>query len=289
MTTQEAVANNPPRIQTPTSRDAPESRDAPNRDITLGDGYAGPAPDLGVDVTPPKPKNTFRSRRPQKTAWADLKAQYNVTLLVGFALALGLMIALFSADFAIDDSAEAVAIEQQEVVAMQDIQQTEQMERAPLPPRPPVPVEVPNDFVIEDEPLNLDASLDLNESLIVSDAPPPPAEPQDDGAADDRSDEVFIAVEEEPTLIGGQDAIYGKVQYPATARQAGVQGRVIVQFIVDEEGNVTNPTVLRSPHSMLSDEALRVIQQVKFTPGRQRNQPVKVQMALPIMFRLENR
>jgi protein TonB len=283
MTTQEAVANNPPRTPTP-SRDAPS---APNRDIASGDGYAGRAPDLGIDISPPK--KTFRSRRPQKTAWADLKAQYNIALLVGFALALGLMITLFSMDFAIDDSAELATIEQQEVVAMQDIQQTEQMERAPLPPRPPVPVEVPNDFIVEDEPLNLDASLDLNESLIVSDAPPPPAGPQDDGAAADHSDEIFIVVEEKPTLIGGRDAIYDKIRYPMTARQAGVQGRVIVQFVVDEDGNVTNPRALRSPHTMLSEEALRVIQLVKFTPGRQRNQRVKVQMALPIMFRLETR
>lgn len=172
---------------------------------------------------------------------------------------------------------------------MQEITQTEQIERAPLPPRPPVPVEVPNDYVIEDEPLNLDASLDLNEALTVSDAPPPPPEPTQDDAADEASDEIFIAVEESPTLIGGQQAIYDELRYPIAARQAGVQGRVIVQFVVDENGNVINPQVLRSPHSLLSEEALRVIQLAKFTPGRQRNRPVKVQMALPITFRLESR
>lgn len=282
MTTQEAAANNSPRTPTPSR----ETTDAPKRDAIVGDGYAGRAPAAGVDVAPPR--KTFQSRRPQKTTGVDLKAQYRATLLVGFVLALGLMIALFSMDLAIDDSADLATVEQQEIVAMQEITQTEQVERAPLPPRPPVPVEVPNDYVIEDAPLNLDASLDLNETLDVAAAPPPPPEPTET-AAEDSSNEIFIAVEERPTLIGGQQAIYDRIQYPAAARQAGVQGRVIVQFIVDEQGHVVNPRVLQSPHSLLSEEALRVIQLVQFTPGRQRNRPVKVQMALPVIFRLANR
>jgi len=286
MTTQEAVANNSPRTPTPTPTPSRDTTDAPKRDAALGDGYAGQAPAFGMDVSPPR--KTFQSRRPQKTAGADLKAQYRATLLFGFVLALGLMIALFSMELAVDDSAELATVEQQEVVAMQEITQTEQIERAPLPPRPPVPVEVPNDYVIEDEPLNLDASLNLNEALNVAAAPPPPPESTEE-TAEESSDEIFIAVEESPTLIGGQQAIYDKLEYPLAARQAGVQGRVIVQFVVDEEGNVVNPQVLRSPHSLLSEEALRVIQQVKFTPGRQRNRPVKVQMALLIVFRLKNR
>jgi protein TonB len=283
MTTQEAVANNPPR----TTSSFRHATDAPKRTTPLGDGQPGTPPVPRIPLPKPDASPTFVSRRPQKTAWADLKAQYSITMLVGFVLALALLAGLFSVDMRFEGTDEPVTIEQQEIVAMQDIQQTEHMERAPLPPRPPVPVEVPNDYVIEDEPLNLDASLDLNATLNVAAAPPPPPESTDEAAAEDATDEVFVVVEEKPTMIGGLQAIYDKIRYPIAARQAGVEGRVFVQFIVDKEGNVVDPQVLRSPHSMLSEEALRVMHLVKFTPGRQRNQPVNVRMSLPIIFRLE--
>lgn len=232
-------------------------------------------------------RSTFRSRRPQKRPGADLKAQYRTTLLVGMVLALGVVTGLFSMDLSSGEEGQAVVVERQEIVEMQEITQTEQQAAPPPPQRPASLVEVPNDVVIEDEPLNLDASLDLNASLDVTGPPPsapaPEAEPEESAPAED---EVFIAVEVKPELIGGQAAIYDKIQYPPVARQAGVEGRVILQFIVDEDGTVTDPRVLQSPHSMLSKEALRVIQLVRFTPGRQRSQPVKVQMALPIVFRL---
>jgi protein TonB len=63
---------------------------------------------------------------------------------------------------------------------------------------------------------------------------------------------------------------------------------VIVQFIIDENGDVTSPTVVRGRHPLLDQEALRVIRLAKFEPGRQRGEPVKVQMALPITFVLSN-
>lgn len=288
MTTQDTVAKRPPptRPSNRTPRRTPDRAPDPLPDLPSGDGHAGhEPPELGP---PPSERRTFQSRRPHKTPWADLKAQYTATLMAGFVLALALLIGLMSVDWRAESSGELVALQQQEIVEMQEVMQTEQVERPPAPPRPAAPVEVPNDQVIEDEPLNLDASLDLNASLDVPTAPPPPAEeaPEEESYDDE---EVFVAVEKKPELIGGMAAINDKIRYPTAARQAGVQGQVIVQFIVDEEGNVTDPTVLRSPHSMLSDEALRVIQLVKFTPGQQRNRTVKVQMALPITFRLQNR
>jgi protein TonB len=231
-------------------------------------------------------RSTFISRRPQKRPRADLKAQYRSTLLFGLALALGVVTGLFSTNLFPDDEEGSVFVKQQEIVDMQQITQTQQEAAPPPPRRPSAPVEVPNDVVIEDQPINLDASLDLNASLEVSG---PPSAPEPERAEEESAppeEEVFIAVEVKPELIGGQSAIYDEIQYPPAARQAGVEGRVIVQFIVDEDGNVTEPRVLKSPHSMLSQEALRVIQLVKFTPGRQRSQAVKVQMAMPIVFRL---
>ena len=114
------------------------------------------------------------------------------------------------------------------------------------------------------------------------DASPPPPDPN----GGEESSEVFVAVEESPELIGGMDALYDKVGYPDFARRAGIEGRVVVQFVVDEEGNVTDPQVSSSPHDSLSEEAVRALSQMQFTPGRQRGNAVRVQMALPVMFGL---
>ncbi|MEM0964435.1 MAG: TonB family protein, partial [Bacteroidota bacterium] len=68
--------------------------------------------------------------------------------------------------------------------------------------------------------------------------------------------DVFEVAEVQPELIGGLAALQERVVYPSMAREAGIEGQVVVQFIVDEEGNVTDPVVLRSPADILSQAAL---------------------------------
>lgn len=287
MKTQDHPVTEPPRNDDPSTHGTPPRERAPIDRLSTGDGYTSAHPALGVPFRPSNERLQRRSRRPWKVAGADLKQQYRLTLLIAFVLALGLFVGLTHVSFRFDGQAETVVLEAQEVVQMQEIQQTEQTERVPLPPRPTPPVEVPNDQIIEDEPLNLDASLDLNEALDVPSAPPPPPEPEKNTTAEE-SNEIFVAVEEKPELIGGTAFLYKQIEYPTLARQAGVQGRVIVQFVVNKEGEVVDPKVLQSPHPLLSEEALRVIQLAKFKPGRQRSRPVNVQMAIPITFRLKD-
>lgn len=98
--------------------------------------------------------------------------------------------------------------------------------------------------------------------------------------------EVFVVVEQRPEPIGGIESLQKKVKYPESAKEAGIEGRVFVQFVVDEQGNVQNPHVIRGAHALLNEEAVRVVRQMKFESGRQRGKPVKVQMALPITFKL---
>ena len=111
--------------------------------------------------------------------------------------------------------------------------------------------------------------------------PPPPA-------AEEEEPEIFIVVERMPEPRGGMDAIYRRVKYPEIARKAGIEGRVVLQFIVDERGNVVNPIVIRGIGGGCDEAAIDAIRDVKFTPGMQRGRPVKVQFQLPIVFRLQN-
>ena len=102
----------------------------------------------------------------------------------------------------------------------------------------------------------------------------------------ERSDGYEI-VEEAPELIGGLRRLQRKVVIPESCRKANVEGRVIVQFIVDEDGNVREPKVTGSLGSGCDEEAIRVISEhAKFTPARQRGRAVSVRISLPITIKL---
>jgi TonB family protein len=100
--------------------------------------------------------------------------------------------------------------------------------------------------------------------------------------------DFFIVVEKMPKLIDGMAAIQAKVQYPEMARRAGIEGRVTIQFIVNEQGDVENAKVVKGIGGGADEEALKVVKQAKFEPGVQRGRPVRVRYALSINFRLED-
>ena len=105
-------------------------------------------------------------------------------------------------------------------------------------------------------------------------------------ASVEEAPQVFVVVENMPELIGGLAAIQREIQYPVIAKRAGIEGRVILQFIVDEQGRLTEPKVVRGIGGGCDEEALRALQTARFRPGTQRGKPVKVKMSLPMTFRL---
>jgi protein TonB len=217
----------------------------------------------------------------RKTEEANLREEYPVWIQLGLVVALSILLIGFSWDLQNQQQFQ-VDLEEQDVVEMEEVQQTKQEVKPPPPPKPPVPMEVPNDEIIEDQNVDFDTSLDLDESLDTSQGPPPP-----DEGEEEEEQEVFVVVEDSPQLIGGLAALQGEVQYPEFAKKAGIEGRVFVQFVVDEDGNVQNPKVTRGVHKLLNEEAIRAVKQMKFKPGKQRGKPVKVQMSLPVTFRLK--
>lgn len=100
------------------------------------------------------------------------------------------------------------------------------------------------------------------------------------------SDEVFVVVEEAPIMMGGIEELQSRIKYPELAKKAGIAGRVFIQFVVDQEGNVTEPQVVRGIGAGADEEALRAVQTMKFIPGVQRGQRVNVKMSVPVTFRL---
>ena len=277
--TERTSATGPPRPKRPS--DSPR-----NERVQSGDGMSVQSREDGIPTLHAKaPNRTAPSRKPWKKDGVSVKSQYGPTLQLGFVLALAILLGLTALRFETDDSFD-ITLSEQDVVVMEEVAQTEQEIRAPAPPRPAAPIEVANNVVLEDETFDFDATLDLNESLDVAGPPPPPApEPQEEEKT--YEDEIFVVVEDQPELIGGLATLQRQIEYPILAQKAGIEGRVFVQFVVNEQGDVVNPTVIRGRHPLLDAEALRVIRLAKFEPGRQRGKAVKVQMAMPITFKLK--
>lgn len=97
----------------------------------------------------------------------------------------------------------------------------------------------------------------------------------------------FVAVEEMPEPIGGIKAIQEKITYPEIAKRAGVEGKVYVLAFVDEGGNVTKAQILKGIGAGCDEAARDAVLQTKFKPGKQRGVPVKVQVSIPIIFKLQ--
>lgn len=106
-------------------------------------------------------------------------------------------------------------------------------------------------------------------------------------------DPPFTTVEQMPTFQGGDLITFNRwvmsqIRYPEIAQQNGIQGRVLVKFIVEIDGSLSNIKVIQSPDTSLTAEAVRVISNSpKWEPGRQRNHPVRVLFTMPVNFRLQ--
>ncbi|NIT60886.1 MAG: TonB family protein [Aliifodinibius sp.] len=212
----------------------------------------------------------------RKKPQADLRNYYTIFLQLGMVVVLLIFITAMKVQF-VAEQQDVDLTQEQEVVEMEEVTQTKQEEKPPPPPRPQVPVEVPNDEIIEDQEINIDAEINMDEPL------PEPEEPQEE-----EEEDFFVAVENMPELKGGLGALQQKINYPDMARKAGIEGRVIIQFIVNEKGEVEDPRVIRGIGGGCDKEALRVVKQAQFEPGRQRGNPVRVQYSLPITFKLQN-
>lgn len=108
----------------------------------------------------------------------------------------------------------------------------------------------------------------------------------------EEENKVFDVVEELPSFPGGQGALMAwlndNIKYPVVAAENGIQGKVIVQFVVGKNGSISNVKVLRSVDPSLDKEAVRVVSNMpNWTPGKQNGASVNVRFTLPVTFRLQ--
>ena len=233
-----------------------------------------------------------------KSKKADLEGQKSTSLLVGYIIALATMFAAFeytTRDYVENDviySTTSFVSEEEVVPPTQPI-----FTAAPPPPADAPQVAeildiVDNETEIVEEEIETSESTD--QAITGPTAPVsgpvmtgPPVATQEEGD----EGEVFEIVEQNPMFPGGNEALMKwlnkNLKYPASAQENNIQGRVMVQFVVNKDGSIVDPKVIKSVDPALDKEALRVVSVMpKWQPGKQRGKTVRVRFTLPVTFRL---
>jgi protein TonB len=236
-----------------------------------------------------------------KAPSADLRPMYRIYQQIGLIGALAILIGAFTIPL---PSGEDVVMldDTTEIIEIETIEQTQQTLPPPPPPAAlPPPQEVPDDVeLVEDiiEEIDLDLTASVLPPPAPPPAPPPPPPPPPSAPSapppppppdpEPTEPEIFEVAETPPELIGGLAALQARVVYPEIAIMAGIEGRVHVQFVVDERGRVIDPIILRSPSDILSEAAIKAVLGCQFSPGLQRGRPVRVRYSVPVNFELVN-
>ncbi|MDE5842925.1 MAG: energy transducer TonB [Muribaculaceae bacterium] len=125
----------------------------------------------------------------------------------------------------------------------------------------------------------------VQEAVVVKEEPVVEKKPE--------PEKIFVAVEQPAEFPGGQAAMMkwlsNNIRYPESAQQNGISGRVVVKFVVERDGSVSSPTIVKGVDRDLDQEALRVVKRMpKWQPGKNNGQPVRSYFNLPVTFRLQN-
>lgn len=213
----------------------------------------------------------------EKTPQADVRSKLRRYYEISLIISLLIITAAFA--FFPDLEKEDVVIDAaQEIVKVEDIDNTRQENRPPPPPRPPIPIEAPSSDAIDD--IDITSEIDLGQQMTAPSAPPAPKKEVEE------EEVYFEVVEDPPTIIGGLDAVRKNLVYPDLAIRAGVEGTVIVLAYVNKDGVVTGTEVVRGIGGGCDEAAMEAVKKVRFKPGMQRGKPVNVKVSVPVKFRL---
>jgi protein TonB len=224
----------------------------------------------------------------KKSEKADLERGKGTSILIGFVMALAvLFVALEWTEREVEDNSDLYMA--RETTITEEMVPITLPEKKTVPPPPAAVAKADIIKIVEDD-------ADIEEDIMVS------TEDQVEWVDLDEVDyievepepeeeEVFMVVEDAPEFPGGINALleYLKknIKYPAICRDNNIQGRVIVSFVVNKDGKIVDPEVVKGVNPSLDKEALRVISTMpNWKPGYQRGKPVRVKYSVPVNFRL---
>ena len=215
----------------------------------------------------------------KKSPKADLEGKKSTWLLIGYVFILALMFVAFEwterdKQVTTDTGMAAVVFEEE----MVPITEQEEQQQAP-PPEVPKAEEiieiVENDAKVEETVIQ---ASDDTEVAVEEEEP--------------EEQQIFQIVEEMPEFPGGMGEclkfLMKNAKYPTISQENGVQGKVSVKFVIEKDGSIADPVVVRGVDPYLDKEALRVVKSMpKWKPGKQRGKPVRVSYTVPVIFKLQ--
>ena len=221
----------------------------------------------------------------KKTPKADLQNKKGLLLEIGLVISLGLMIVAFL----YTPKEYRIVQQDMEYGVVEDVM-TDITRQQKEKPQPPKKIEIKAvttvlKIVANDTKVTTDMSfLEFEEDIIIE-----PVAVEEEEIEDDQP---FLRVEAMPTFQGGdlntfRNWVQKNVKFPQIALENGIQGRVVLSFVIERNGKLTNIQVLQTPDRSLSEEASRVLAKSPvWAPGKQRNKAVRVKYTLPVEFRV---
>ena len=223
----------------------------------------------------------------KKSPKADLQNKRGLLLEIGLAVSLVLVIIAFA--YTPKEHRIEQVDRQYGPVEEQIVEITRQDQKPPEPPKK-VEVKVIADLlqvVTNETKITTDVDFsEFNEDTEILQQ----VEVKEEEVVDDQP---FLIAETMPSFQGGDLNTFRKwvqdnVKFPTIALENGISGKVILTFVIEKDGRLTNIQVLKTPDRSLSEEAIRVLNKSpKWTPGKQRNQVVRVKYTLPVEFRMQ--
>ncbi|MFI3318301.1 MAG: energy transducer TonB [Rikenellaceae bacterium] len=224
----------------------------------------------------------------KKTPKADLKNKRGLLLEIGLIVALAVVIAAFAytpAEHRIEQVDMNYGPIEEQITEI-----TRQDQKTPPPPKK-VEVKVITDLL---QVVTNDTKVSTEVDFAEFDEETEIIQTIEEKVEVIEDDQPFFRAETMPTFQGGDVGkfrawIQQRLEYPQIAAENGISGNVIVSFIIDKEGKLTDIKVLRTPDRSLSDEVIRVMKMAPadWTPAKQRNRTVRLQYTLPLMFQIQ--
>lgn len=222
---------------------------------------------------------------PKKNPVHDVHRHRSLLFTIGLATSLLIVITAFELGFKVTRDTPAPSLPPIEEVFTYVIP-TEHVYQKPRPKLKPSPVTLATIIPVVDVTANNDEYPEVEDpELFNTDfAIPTVVMPEE------KHKEPFIFVEEMPEPVGGTENFYAilkaNLKYPRVAERRHIQGKVFVEFVVNEAGQADDFRVLKGIGSGCDEEAIRVLKLVKWKPGKQRGVAVKVRMVQPVYFKL---
>lgn len=225
----------------------------------------------------------------KKNPKADLEKRRGLYLEIGLVVILAATLVAFEVKSY--DSDEETAFQREVIEEVEEqIIQTDIVE--PPPPPPPEVPEVTTLINVVDDEQEIKNELVVNAEVTEETKNVEITQVKVEEEEEVAEEPIFTVVESEPEFPGGMEALYKylaqNIKYPQLARENGITGKVYVTFVVEKDGSIANPRILRDIGGGCGAEAIRVVKAMpKWSPGKQRGKAVRVQFNLPVNFNLK--